>query len=66
MKEEITIQFVYDSVVKIDKIQSGKQPAEKNLWVRRFSSGQFLADDFVGFPGKRTSKNINGSQIKKM
>src|SRR3990167_10286147 len=66
-EELITTQFAYASVVAIDHIQEGESLTEKNLWVRRPGTGDFLADDYIHLLGKKAAKVISkGAQIKKI
>jgi len=67
LKEELpTIAFAFASVVAIENIQQGESLTSKNIWVKRPSSGDFLANEYEALLGKVAATNINkGSQLKK-
>ncbi|EWH06143.1 polyhydroxyalkanoate synthesis repressor PhaR [Pseudoalteromonas lipolytica SCSIO 04301] len=66
VEEQVTIDFAYASVVTIAPIKKGERLTEKNLWVRRPGTGDFLASDYAGLLGKIVNKDINADiQLKK-
>ncbi len=67
LKEELpTMAFAFASVVAIENIQQGESLTSKNIWVKRPSSGDFLATEYEALLGKVATTNINkGSQLKK-
>lgn len=67
LKEELpTMAFAFASVVAIENIQQGESLTSKNIWVKRPSSGDFLANEYEALLGKVATTNINkGSQLKK-
>lgn len=67
LKEELpTMAFAFASVVAIENIQQGESLTSKNIWVKRPSSGDFLACEYEALLGKVAATNIDkGSQLKK-
>ena len=67
LKEELkTIKFAFASVVSIQDIKKGERLNEKNIWVKRPGTGDFLADKYKYLLGKKVKKNIkSGEMIKK-
>lgn len=65
-EEQVTIDFAYASVVTIAEIKEGDTFSEKNLWVKRPGTGEWMADDFAGLMGKVATENIHADvQLKK-
>jgi N-acetylneuraminate synthase len=67
LEEEMsTMAFAFASVVAIENIQKGELLTPNNIWVKRPSSGDFLANEYEALLGKVAAKNIfQGSQLKK-
>jgi|TARA_B110001452_G_scaffold235320_1_gene214055 N-acetylneuraminate synthase len=67
IKEELkTIKFAFASVVSIKSIKAGEKLNEKNIWVKRPGTGDFLANKYKYLLGKKVKKNIqSGETIKK-
>jgi N-acetylneuraminate synthase len=67
LKEELpTMAFAFASVVAIENIQQGELLTSNNIWVKRPSSGDFLANEYEALLGKVAATNIaKGSQLKK-
>lgn len=64
-EERVTINFAYASVIAIEDIQPGERFTEKNIWVKRPGTGDFLAKDYQQLLGKKTRAHIKaGTQIK--
>ena len=58
--------FAFASVVAIENIQQGELLTSNNIWVKRPSSGDFLANEYEALLGKVAATNIaKGSQLKK-
>lgn len=68
LKEEAsTMAFAFASVVAIEDIQKGELLTSNNIWVKRPSSGDFLANEYDALLGKVAANNIvKGSQLKKI
>lgn len=65
-EEIITAKFAYSSVVSIKNIKKGDVLSEKNIWVKRPGTGDFLANSYNKILGKIAKKNIkSGNFIKK-
>ena len=65
-EEKITSDFAYASVVTISPIKKGEKFDDKNLWVKRPGTGDFLAKDFYSLLGKIASMDIaTDIQLKK-
>lgn len=65
-EEQVTIDFAYASVVTIKKIKKGEMLTNKNLWVKRPGTGDFLAEDYESLIGKIASQDIDADiQLKK-
>ena len=68
LKEEAsTMAFAFASVVAVENIQKGELLTLNNIWVKRPSSGDFLANEYDALLGKVAANNIvKGSQLKKI
>lgn len=65
-EEQVTIDFAFASVVAYEDIKKGEKLSEKNLWVRRPGTGDFLVDEYESLIGKTAVTDIKkGSQLKK-
>jgi len=65
-EEQVTIDFAYASVVTIADIKAGEVFSDKNLWVKRPGTGEWMAEDFEGLMGKVATVDIDAdSQLKK-
>lgn len=66
LKEEIsTINFAFASVVSIKDIKQGEKLSNKNIWVKRPGTGDFLADKYEFLLGKKAKKNIQSGELIK-
>ena len=66
-EEQVTIDFAYASVVTIEDIKEGELFTEKNLWVKRPGTGDWMAEDFDTLIGKVATTNIDSdTQLKKL
>tara|TARA_B100001540_G_scaffold284486_1_gene276825 strand:+ start:1764 stop:2804 length:1041 start_codon:yes stop_codon:yes gene_type:complete len=64
LKEEIsTINFAFASVVSIKDIKKGERLSNKNIWVKRPGTGDFLADKYEFLLGKKAKKNIQSGEL---
>lgn len=57
-EEQVTIDFAYASVVTILPIRRGEHFSEKNLWVKRPGTGDFLAKDYDRLLGKTAAVDL--------
>lgn len=65
-EEQVTIDFAYASVVTIADIKEGEVFSEKNLWVKRPGTGDWIAEDFEDLLGKVAAVDISSdTQLKK-
>lgn len=64
-EEKPTIDFAYASVVSINKIKKGDVFSEKNIWVKRPGTGEFLAEDYQSLLGKIAARDIDNNQLIK-
>lgn len=65
-EEQVTIDFAYASVVTISDIKAGEVFSDKNLWVKRPGTGEWMAEDYEGLMGKVASVDIEAdTQLKK-
>ncbi|MDC2891342.1 N-acetylneuraminate synthase family protein [Psychrosphaera algicola] len=65
-EEQVTIDFAYASVVTIEPIKAGEIFTKDNLWVKRSSTGDFLAEEFDDLLGKTALSDIESDiQLKK-
>lgn len=65
-EEQVTIDFAYASVVVISDIKEGEVFSEKNLWVKRPGTGDWMAEDYEGLIGKVATADIKAdTQLKK-
>ncbi|MCI5054374.1 MAG: N-acetylneuraminate synthase family protein [Pelagibacteraceae bacterium] len=59
LKEEIvTANFAYASVVTVSNIKKGERLSNKNIWVKRPGTGDFLAKSYKKLLGKKAKQNI--------
>ena len=61
-EERVTIDFAYASVVTIKDIEKGEVFSKNNLWVKRPGTGEFLAEDYEGLLGKKSTRNIESDK----
>jgi sialic acid synthase SpsE len=57
-EEQVTIDFAYASVVTIHPVRRGEPFSEKNLWVKRPGTGDFLAKDYYRLLGKTATVDL--------
>lgn len=66
VEEQVTIDFAFASVCTTKAIQKGEVFTEKNIWVKRPGTGDFLAKDYKNILGKKASTDIaNNVQLNK-
>lgn len=58
IEERVTSDFAYASVVTIEDIKEGEVFSDKNIWVKRPGTGEFLADDYESLIGKISAASI--------
>ena len=59
------IKFAFASIVSIEDIKEGELLSEKNIWVKRPGTGDFMASDYENLIGKKAKKFIKKDvQIK--
>ncbi len=64
VSEEIdTINFAFASIVSIKEINKGEKFTEKNIWVKRPGTGDFLAKDYTNILGKVANNFIPNDKI---
>ena len=65
-EEKKTISFAFQSVVSTKEILKGEKLTEKNIFLRRPGSGDFLVNDYKKLLGKKVKRDIKKNvQIKK-
>ena len=65
-EEKDTMKFAFASVVSTKNIKKGSTLSNKNIWVKRPGTGDYLAKDYYKLLGKKVKKNIKiNTQIKK-
>jgi sialic acid synthase SpsE len=58
-EEQVTIDFAFATVVSIKPIKKGDPFTKENIWVKRPSTGEILADDFKSLLSKKASSDID-------
>ena len=65
-EEQVTIDFAYASVVTIQDIKEGDVFTDKNIWVKRPGTGEWMAEDFENLIGKVATADVDSdTQLKK-